>query len=222
MHDGADDLTHSLVARVSQATGLRTAAASASQAAQTDLVEVRLLAIRPRPEPRVRERADLLSIDYLVAVRVADALAEHRAAADILFALSDDPEFEVVDQTAAAACTALGLPVAAGVVVRGTIARVRPTEKAPLVRFPLATRLGGLGTVEGQVQGPAQTPVAGALVNLIGLDRFVRTDADGRFRLTGPAEPHGALRVRVRARGVEAEAPVTPGEPAIVTLTMES
>jgi hypothetical protein len=222
MHDRADDLTDFLVERVAQATGLRAVAAAAAAAAQADLVEVRLIAVRPSPQPGGRARSELLALDYLIAVRLADARAEHQAAAEILFALADDPELAVLDESAAAACRTLGLAPATGVVVRGLVARTRVEEKAPLVRFPLEARLGALGIIEGQVQGPSRTPVAGALVGIVGDDRFVRTGADGRFRLVGPGGPLGALRIRVRARGTEAEAPVTPGEPAIVTLTMES
>lgn len=222
MHESADDLTQALVERVSGATGIRVVTASASTAVAADSVEIRLLAVRPRSELRARDRTDLLSLDYLVTVRVADALAEHRAVADILFALAGDPDLVVMDESAATASATLGLPIAPGCVVRGTVARVRPATPVPLVRFPLDARIGDLAMVRGTVLGPAETPVMGALVSVVGIDRFVRTGVDGRFRLAAPAGQREPVRVRARARGFEAEAEVRPGEPIIVTLAMES
>jgi hypothetical protein len=196
MHESADDLTQELVKRVSGATGIRVVTASASAAVAADSVEIRLLAVLPRSEPRARDRADMLSLDYLVAVRVTDALVEHRAVADILFALTDDAELTVMHQSAAEACGTLGLPIAPGCVVRGTVARVRPAEPVPLVRFPLDARIGDLAMVRGTVLGPAETPVMGALVSVIGIDRFVLE--------TGPRQPE-SLALYSRAGYAECE-----------------
>lgn len=223
MLEHADDLTRSLVARLADGTGLPVVALSAGQGGDIDRIEVRLVAVRPRGTPRSWDRADHLQLDYLVTVRRGDALAEHRAVADLAFALLGDPGFAIVDDADVPGCCArLGMALAPGMVVRASLVRVQPAEEAPLVRFPLRARMGAIGSVQGRVLGPAETPIAGALVNLVGFDPVTRTGADGGFRLSAPADPESALRVRVRARGLEAEMPVAPGEPTIVTLRMES
>lgn len=220
MHERADDLTRALIDRISRFAEIPVEAAGVADAAKTDAIQIRLLSVRPRPEARAIVRSDILSLDYLIAIRTSDPLEEHRLTAEIVFGLADQAEFEVVDEPLGDACRNLGIAASSGLIVRGTLERVREARKVPLVRFPLDARVSDIAVIQGVVLGPEEMPVAGALVSIVGIDRFVRTGPDGRFRLVGPAA--GGERVRVRARGVEAEAEVRPGEPIIVNLVMES
>lgn len=223
MPKSADELTTLLVDRLTGATDIVVTPVSVAHPALADAIEIRLLAMRPKPEPRGWQPLDMLSLDYLVAVRLADPLAEHRVTADLMFALNEDPDFTLVDETASAACQALALPVSAGLIVRGTIARGRPAEDVPLVRHPLTAKLGDLAVVRGRILGPGAIPIANAKVQLIGLDTVARTGPDGQFRLVAPPLPTNTkLRVRAQARGFAAEEDVIPGEATIVTLSMET
>lgn len=133
-------------------------AASASQPAAASGVEVRLIALSPRPEPRSSARPDTIALDYLVAVRASDPFAEHHLAGEVAFALMANPDIEILDRSAADACRTLAAPPASGLVVRALLSRVRRVERAPLVRLPLKARLTGLSAVPSASAVPKPPP----------------------------------------------------------------
>ncbi len=76
-----------------------------------------------------------------------------------------------------------------------------PPGDAPRVR-KVEVDLEPLETVYGRVVGPGNTPVAGAIVDLLSLGRSLNTDSNGCFRFVGlSAGSH--LQLRVRANGTE-------------------
>ena len=214
----AADVTQELLEWIRAAADVPVEARGVGEPA-ADGIDLRLLSLACKAPPRTVEPPSVLALDYLLTVRCKDPLEEHRLAAELMFAALELQDVEILEAPSAAAAAArLGLPPAAGFVIRACLSRERPKLRAPLVRFPLVARTGGLGRLEGQVLGPGQTPIAGATVTLVGLGRTTRTDPDGRFRMPGPLPETGGVRLRVRAKGVEAEALAAVGKPTVLHL----
>jgi hypothetical protein len=185
-------------------------------------VDVRLLALTPRPAPRIANPPNVLDLDYLVTVSLGDANAEQNALAELVLAAVDRSDFEIVGtRSAADTCAALGIPVAAGFLLRTPLMRGRAAKTAPLVRFPLKVTSGDICVVEGSVLGPNDVPVAGAVVTMPGLGREARTDTHGRFRFPAALRDPNGIKLNVRARGVELDASAMPGENVVVHLPLE-
>jgi hypothetical protein len=188
-------------------------------------VDLRLIALAPHAMPRSAAPPLTLTADYLITIRAADPIVEQTGAMELLFAAMEHEETEVVsDRDALEICADLDLPPGLGFVLRATvsIARRRAAARAPLVRFPLTIASGELGVLQGSVLGPGDTPVAGAVVRVEGVDRTVQTDAFGRFRLHGPVgAKNKPVRLNVRARGVEIDSEVETGSPVILRLPLE-
>ena len=215
----AADVTQELLDWIRAAAGGVPAAVKAPGDAPAEGVDLRLLAMTPQSPPRTVQPPAVLALDYLLTVRREDPLEEHSLAAELMFAAIGLQDVEVLETpSAAAAASRLGLAPAAGFVLRTRLSRERERTRAPLVRFPLVARTGGLGQVEGVVLGPGDAPISGATVTLVGLDRMARTDPEGRFRISGPLPGAGGVRLRVRAKGVETEALAAVGKPTVLHL----
>jgi hypothetical protein len=188
-------------------------------------VDLRLIGLAPHAAPRAASPPLILEADYLLTVRAADPIVEQTGAMELLFAAMEHEQTEVVlDRDVLKLCADLDLPPGPGFVLRAMVsaARRRPAEAAGLVRFPLNIVSGELGVLQGSVLGPGDTPVAGAVVRLEGLDRSAYTDAFGQFRLHGPVGGKGKpVRLNVRARGVEIDSEVETGSPVILRLPLE-
>jgi len=188
-------------------------------------VDLRLIGLTPCATPRTASPPLTLTVDYLVTVRAADPIVEQTGAMALMFAAMEHDEVEVVlDREALRLCADLDLPPGPGFVLRATvaIARRRAAVRAALVRFPLKIDSGELGVLLGSVLGPGDTPVAGAVVRVEGVDRTAQTDAFGRFRLHGPVGgKNRPVRLNVRARGVEIDREVETGSPVILRLPLE-
>jgi hypothetical protein len=184
-------------------------------------VDLRLLRALPRPGPRAADPPLVADLDYLATVQLADAGAEQRAVVELLFAAMDRQDVEVLaGEDVLGICASLGIAPAAGFVLRTPLVRERAAKQRPLVRRPMVVHTSDLGVISGQVLGPADTPVAGATVSALGLDRLVRTDRHGQFRI-GAAPGAAAVRLVARARGVEIEATAMAGEPVTLRLPLE-
>lgn len=187
-----------------------------------DGIDIRLIALAPRFEPRQRDRLDrTIALDYLLSVRFADPLAEHRSLAELAFAAMETSGYEIVaDKSPAEACASVGLKPSAGIVLRAQARLSQELPRAPLVREPAITRLAPLGYVEGVVVGPGDIPIAGAFVTLEGTERAAVTGPDGRFRFASPAGT--PIHITARARSTEAAVSAEPGDPAVIQLPLEA
>lgn len=187
-----------------------------------DGIDIRLIALTPRFEPRQRDCIEhIVALDYLLTVRFADPLAEHRNLAELAFAAMETAGYEIVaDRSPAEACAAIGLSPSAGIMLRAQARLSQELPRAPLVREPAIARLVPLGHVEGVVVGPGNVPIAGAFVTLEGDARAAVTGPDGRFRFATPA---GTLvHLTARARSTEAAVSAEPGDPAVIQLPLEA
>jgi hypothetical protein len=188
-------------------------------------VDLRLIGLAPHAAPRAVSPPLILTADYLVTVRAADPFVEQTGAMELLFAAMEHDEVEILlDRDVLKLCADLDLPPGPGFVLRAMVSAARRhlADRAGLVRFPLNIVSGELGVLQGSVLGPGDTPVAGAVVRVEGVDRTAQTDAFGRFRLHGPVAGKGRpVRLNVRARGVEIDAEVETGSPVILRLPLE-
>jgi carboxypeptidase family protein len=219
----ADDIGRDLVAWAGSVLPKTQAAAKPLGARErVPGVDIRLLGLAPKAQPRTHNPPDIVDLDFLVTVQLADAYEEERALAELLLAAAERSDFEIVaGRTAAELCATLGIPVAAGFVVRTPLARERERRRAPLVRFPLIVEAADLTVLEGIVTGPGDVPIAGAHVTVKGLDKDARTDRDGRFVIRGVPREKDGLALNVKARGVELDAPAVPGQTVVLHLPLE-
>jgi hypothetical protein len=189
---------------------------------RTNGVDIRLIRVTPRPAARTSEPPVILDLDYLITVQMADAAAEQNALVELMFAAVERHESEVVtDQGIAELCTSLGIPVAAGFVLRTPLIRVPVRHAAKRVRVPLVVHTAELGVIEGRVVGPQDTPIAGAVISASGLNNTARSGHDGRFRLVGMPGTDAGVALTARARGAEADGVGVVGKPIVLRLALE-
>jgi hypothetical protein len=163
----------------------------------------------------------VLALDYLVTINLDDPLAEQSLAAELAFAALGRGEIELVSAISATAlCHSLGLPPAAGLVIRTELRRDATLASAPLVRHPPITQLEPLSQAEGVVVGPGGIPIANALVLLKGSNRSVTTGPDGRFCFAIPAG--SPAKVTARARMREVSALLNSGATTVLNLPLEA
>lgn len=224
MPEGPEDTTHELVDWAQGVLPDRAVVARTLGDRETEEgVDIRLVGLAPRPSPRISTSPLVLSLDYLLTVRAADPAAEEAGVLALMLAAMEHEEAEVVaDANPLRLCIDLGLTPGPGFVMRAPLSRGRRSvQPTPLVRFPLTIASGELGILQGLVVGPNDTPVAGAVVRAEGLDRVVRTDAFGRFRLQGPVGEGVTVRLNARARGVEIDGQAKAGKPVTLRLPLE-
>lgn len=219
----AEDITHDLIAWAGAILPKTAIAAKPLNAHQRDNgVDIRLIALSPRPAQRTSHPPIVIDLDYLITVQMDDAFAEQHMLAELLLAAADRSDFEIVSaRSAAETCTALGIPIAAGFTLRTSLTRARDAKIAPLVRFPLKVDTAELGIVEGTVIGPGAIPIAGAVVTIPGVGRQARTDAHGRFRIAGAPKNEKGIPINVKARGVELDTAAIPGQNVVLRLPLE-
>jgi hypothetical protein len=201
--------------------GLRVSAGAVGREPADEGIDVFLLGTAPRNEPRsIGQIRHTLALDYFIAVRRTDPIAEHGLLADLAFDALNQPGCEpVAVPTPADACRALGIGARAGFVLRIEARREQALPRAPLVR-EVVTQFGPLGLAEGTVTGPGGVPIANAIITIAGGDRSATTDARGRFSLALPGDRPTAATVR--ARGHQATAQLTPGKPATIPINLEA
>lgn len=224
MPEGPEDTTRELVDWARGVLPDRTVVArTLGDRATEEGVDIRLVGLAPRPSPRIPTSPLVLSLDYLLTVRATDPATEEAGILELMLAAMEHDEAEVVaDANPLRLCIDLGLTPGPGFVMRAPLSRRRqPVRPTPLVRFPLTVASGELGVLRGLVVGPNDTPVAGAVVRAEGLDRIVRTDAFGRFRLQGPIGEGVTVRLNARARGVEIDGQAKAGKPVTLRLPLE-
>lgn len=189
---------------------------------RTSGVDIRLLRATPRPAARIAAPPVILDLDYLITVQMADAAAEQNALVELMFAAVERHESEIVtDQGIAELCTSLGIPVAAGFVLRTPLVRASTRHAAKRVRTPLVVHTAAMGVIEGRVVGPQDIPIAGAVITASGLSNTARSDHDGHFRLVGMPSTTAGVALTARARGTETDGVGVVGKPIVFRLALE-
>ena len=150
-----------------------------------------------------------VALRYLVTAQGKNQDAEHRVLGDLLFAALDPstpgrPELEVVlAPPGPGLWTALGTYPRPCFVLQVPARKERPQRQAKMVLDPLIVQGAPMVDFAGRLLGPGDVPLAGAEIELPGLDRWTRTDGAGRFVLR--AVPATARRsgLIVRAKGTQ-------------------
>ena len=168
-------------------------------------VSVYLLEVTPRPPSRGAERPPhQLWLRYLVTTWAEEPEVAQQLLLDLAFAAMDQTDLEVATEPVPAATwTALGAVARPSFVLRASARRDRPETKAPPVLYPIRVDPGRILVAAGIVLDPREQGVADATIEVIGLDRTIRTDKRGRFRLTGVPGGRIPSRLRIRAKGTE-------------------
>jgi hypothetical protein len=184
-------------------------------------VDLRLLRVNPRPRLHTPEPSLVADLDYLISIQLADPAAEQRGIAELTIAAMQRWDLEVLrGRDVFHLCATLGIAPAPGFVLRAPLTREREVKQMPFVRAPLVVHTSDMGVIAGQVLGPQDIPIAGAMVAIVGLDRSARTDRHGRFQIAAvPSE--GPVRIIAQARGAEIEGLAASGQPITLHLPLE-
>jgi hypothetical protein len=189
-------------------------------------IHLTFLGTLPATPPRAlsRQPQSLLMIArYLVTASAPSPAAADRLIVALGFAALDRglPELER-DGPAPDLWLALGVTARPALVVREVLERQRPAPSVPLVRRPLVTEWSHSRTLTGRVNGPRETPIAGARIEVASAGLTAYSDHRGEFSLPGvPAGPPAPLLV-ITAKGVRltvrADAPAS--EPLVITVPL--
>ncbi len=185
-------------------------------------VNLYLLEVVPHPPPRGTRRPPLqLALRYLVTTWAEKPEDAHALLGRLAFAAMENPELEVeLTPLPYPAWTALGLAPRPSFMLGLPLRQERPEPEVPIVRKPLVIHPVPGVPLYGQVLGPGEVPLPGALIDLPFLQISTRTDARGRFVFANvPADPRTFL-LRIQAKGrdqqVTVERPAGDQTPAVI------
>jgi hypothetical protein len=169
-------------------------------------VTLTLLHIAQAPRPRTTAGIPplLLRARYLVTVAAPDEAAGRQALADLAFAAT--PSTEIALEQAAPGpevWQSLGVRGRPGLFVSVLLQRERRRRPVPRVK-ELITQFSPARPLAGVVVGPGDVPIAGALVEVEGLEQSTYSNYRGEFafRSVPGAEPLPTLVVRAKGTSV--------------------
>ena len=156
-------------------------------------VSIHLLDLVANPVPRANRKPTVLrmSLRYLVTTWADDPRAAHKLLGELAFAAMEEADFDVeLEPLPASFWEALGVSPRAHLLLRVPVRRESDEPTPKLVEKPLVVHATDLTTLEGVIVGPKAVPVPDAFVELPALQRFTRSDGNGRFSFAGiPMEP---------------------------------
>jgi hypothetical protein len=167
-------------------------------------VSLYLIDVISSPPPRAARKVRLeVILRYLVSTWSQDPGEAHRMLGDLLFAALENSDFSVESGPLPAALwKSLGVPQRPGFFMRVPVFKDLPERPVKYVRKLSLQTVPGT-SLTGQVMGPGETPLSGAMVELPSLNLMARTDPWGRFGFPNvAAEPPDQVLV-VRAKGRE-------------------
>jgi hypothetical protein len=183
-------------------------------------VSLYLMGFAPLPSTCGRAPAPYqLNLQYLVTVADNDAVKSHQLLAALAFAAMGNPDFELdLSALPPAAWSAFGVAPRPGFVIRCALRQARAETRSPVVERQPLIRSARLARIDGVVLGPGDTPLMGARLELLGMDKVVGTDERGNFSFEGvPA--NAVVRLLVEAKGWRRELAVSAGERLQLRLT---
>ncbi len=156
--------------------------------------------------PTSSERRPPLQVQlrYLVTCWADDPEQAHHMLGQLVFAAMEHPEFDVdFEPVSAHLWAAFAEPPRPCFMLRLPLRVERKGPPVKLVRTPLELQISPFTTLQGQVVGPEDTPIANATVELQNHNLAARTDYKGCFTFsTVPLKPD-VKRVRILARNRE-------------------
>jgi hypothetical protein len=161
---------------------------------------------------------------YLVTAWGETPEEAHRLLGMLMFASMDNPPVELeVDllPLAPETWTALGSTAQPSFVLVVPYKQERPQPQVKYVLKPLVVQTAPLLTVAGTVVGPGDVPLAGAQVEIAGLNMYEQTDERGQFSFrSAPGGPY-PIRLRIVAKGRRMEYDVTGQPDAPITIRFD-
>lgn len=162
-----------------------------------------------------------LQLRYLVTTWAEQPSDAHQLLGELVLAAMEEADFEVVCQPLSPeAWTALGAQPRPSFLLCAPMQRQSKALDTPLVRGPLVIQATPLTSLHGVVVGPGGIPLAGARVELPGLQLHKSTDAKGRFSFSAvPGYPlMGQLVVKARGRELQlsVEQSTSRSEPLLI------
>ncbi len=173
--------------------------------AQEQCINLYLLELLPAPPAEQGPtRLFQLSLRYLITAWAETPEQAHRLLGELAFSAAEHPDYDLdLTPLPAQSWAALGVAPRPSFMLRVPLRRERTLPIAKLIREPMVLRDSALVALQGLVVGPNDIPIAGARVELSGLQRATYTDTHGRFTFTAvPAEP-SRKRLRIKAKGRE-------------------
>ncbi len=166
-------------------------------------VSLYLLHLIDTPLPRGVKRGPLqLSLHYLVTSWAGEPAEAQRLLCELAFAAMEYPETEVEFKPLAADLwIALGVKPRPCFVLKVPLRKERPEPAVKYVRKPIVVKAGPAVSLRGVVLTPDEVPIADARVELAGLRKVTRTNANGQFQFVMiPAASERTLLVRAKGR----------------------
>lgn len=181
-----------------------------------------LLELVENPPVQGSKRAPLqFALHYLVTCWAETPLGAQRLLSALIVAVMQHEQYEaLLKPVAAETWTALGTIPRPSFLLRVPVRMERATPVVPRVRSPIDVDSAPMTQFFGVVVGPGDIPLAGARVELPSLQRVTRTDAKGRFQLTGMAGEPRTTQLRISAKGksldMVVEQPATVGHALVI------
>lgn len=157
-----------------------------------------------------------VALRYLVTTFADDHMEAHRMLSALVFDAMDRPEFDVEFEDVD--WSAFDCAARPSFVIKVLLKKERPERVAPQVLQPLVVATTSTQALDGIVLGPRDVPLAGAAVDIPGLQLHTETDVRGRFRFGSlPKDPPiERLVVRVKGRSQTVHRDPESEDPVIV------
>lgn len=162
-----------------------------------------------------------VALRYLVTAWAEDDEQAHALLGRLIVAVMEKHEYELdLTEPPASFWTVSGHVPRPAFTVCVPLPLERPEPIAKFVSAPLQVRSVLLMSLHGIVLGPGDIPIAGASVELPGLQLSTHTDGRGRFSFATVPADAGATRLRVKAKGrvqsITVEQPASDHEPLAI------
>ncbi len=190
----------------------------------SDGVGVFLYELAPTPRSTSSRRDDphQFMATYVISTWGDDPISAHRWLGELAFAALDKADWEVdFHPVSPMLWNSVGASPRPSFRISVPVMRAQPKAPVPLVRQELEFDFVPMGSIIGKVVGPNGIRIAGATVQVPGLNKTVTTSYDGIFILKGVPSTE-SVTIRVSAKNLVHTATVPPGhsleEPITITL----
>lgn len=145
-----------------------------------------------------------VGLQYVVTAWNENVERKHQMLCELLSAAMAHPRFIVeLGMLSAQIWSAFGLAPRPAFMIRLQLELSQKEAEGRRILQPMELRAPSLGSLEGILVGRNQTPISGALVELMLLRKAVQTNHKGEFRFSAvPIQPL-TKRLRICARGFE-------------------
>lgn len=176
------------------------------------VVGIYLLDMRPSPPSKGPKRPPLqIVLRYLVTSWAESPELAHAILSDLLFAAMEHAEFEVDQETLPITLWhAFGVKPCPAFLLRLPHRRERSEADIKLVNSPIEMKYSPMTSLEGQLVGPNNIPIANARIGLPSYRQSTVTDSKGRFWFSGVPNTPAVKQFQVQARGRQFTVKVEP------------